>query len=51
LRNWAIETINRKLKNGLSFDLKRRGLFTGQDADDPEPAVLDDEIKLSGDYL
>jgi hypothetical protein len=45
LHNYAIETINRKVRNGLSFDFLRRGLVTPAAAPDaPE------EIDMYGVY-
>jgi hypothetical protein len=50
LRNWAIETINRKLRNGVSFDLLRRG-FGIPDEDYLEPLTAAEESNLYGVYL
>ena len=50
LRSWAIETIVRKLANGIAFDLLRRG-FGKAGGDDPEPITTAQEKELYGAYL
>lgn len=50
LRNWAIETISRKLGNGITFDLLRRG-FGKTDEEDREPITSAQEKELYGAYL
>ncbi|QQO10094.1 hypothetical protein [Breznakiella homolactica] len=49
LRRWAIETINRKLKNGVSFDLMRRGMLAG--GEESETLTKENEKDLYGAYL
>jgi hypothetical protein len=49
LWNWSIETIRRKLKNGIDFDLYRRG-FSARDEKD-EPLNREEEAELFEVYL
>lgn len=52
LRIWSLETIQRKLFNGIEFDMLRRGFGGGADEDGlREPLTSQEADDLAKEYL
>lgn len=51
LRNWSVETIQRKLVHGVEFDLLRRGFGSPKESEDSAPLTIDEADQLTKEYL